>query len=86
MSITNRNFTFTPCEADGINKTACAVLTDITLDVAKIADFVKPIVAEFVNTGKTGVLDKIVAPLEPLRAPIPGLSEITGKGVPTLVK
>ena len=80
-SVADENFTFDGCE---ITNGTCVVLTDVTLDVATITDFVSPIVAEFVNADKTGVLDQIVDPLEPLREPIPGLSEITGKTLSVL--
>jgi hypothetical protein len=83
-SVAGEEFIFGPCPADGINITACAVVTDITLDVEEIALLVSPIVDEFVNEAKTGVLDLIVNPLEPMRAPIPGVKEITGKKVSVL--
>ena len=82
--ITSANFAFDPCPADGINKTACAVVTNITLDVNEITKLVSPVVDYFVNNDKTGQLDEIIGPLEPLRQPIPGISEITNKDLSIL--
>lgn len=82
--VADKDFEFKKCPADGIEKIACVVLTNITLQADGIKELVEPIVNEFVNVEKDGLLDEIVRPLEPLREPIPGVSEITGKAVSVL--
>ena len=58
----------------------CLMVNDIGLDLGKVAELIEPILFEFVDpVDQDGQLDKIFLPLEELRKPLPGISDITGQ-------
>ena len=80
--------TDTDCEVDvSENQFACVRVDELELDMAKIIDFVKPILKKLVKVDEgdpDGYFDKVGEPLLELDEPLPGISDIANKKLSAL--
>lgn len=53
-NLLDEGFIFDPCPLESPNSTACAKLTDVTLDVAGLQDLTSQILGNFVKPDGTG--------------------------------
>jgi hypothetical protein len=63
---------------------ACAKLSNVYLNVAKIRELVQPILEKLVNDEESGAFDQIGVPLLQLEKRIPGISDVAGKTITIL--
>ena len=77
------DFNFTQCNL-ATGETFCAKLINLSLNMEKIADLIKPVLNDITNAVKDGFLDDIVGPLIPLNEPLPGVSDILGRDISVL--
>ena len=69
------------------NEFACVRIDELELDMAKIIDFVRPILKKFVKVDEgdaDGYFDKVGEPLLELDQPLPGISDIANKKLSAL--
>jgi hypothetical protein len=82
MDILDQNFSFEPCPVNG-GANACAKITNVALVIEKVKDLVESILGK-VADGADGYMDDVLKPIEKLNAPIPGISEISGRDITVL--
>ena len=80
--------TDTDCDVNVTNdEFACVKVNELELDMAKIIDFVKPILKKLVKVDESdddGYFDKVGEPLLELDEPLPGISDIANKKLSAL--